>query len=103
MDMNRLFDDKVAISAAYQYDGEKQGEAWKRKIRAYWILKAPTRCRCSGFSRDFSGQPAAAKHHSCALEPFLSAAFQPPSACVLRFGKASLGPWVAAAGRRWTT
>ena len=41
MDMNRLFDDKVAISASYQYGGEKQGEAWKRKIRAYLISKCP--------------------------------------------------------------
>ena len=39
--MNRLFDDKVAISPAYQHDGEKHGEAWKRKIRAYWISKCP--------------------------------------------------------------
>ena len=38
-DMNKLFDDKVAISAGFGYDGEKHGETWKRKIRGYWISK----------------------------------------------------------------
>ena len=40
-DLNRLFDDKVALSAGFGYDGEKHGETWKRKIRGYWISKCP--------------------------------------------------------------
>ena len=39
--MARLFDDKVAMSVAYQYDSEKNGEAWKRRVKAYWISKCP--------------------------------------------------------------
>ncbi len=40
-DLNRIFDDKVALSAGFGYDGEKHGETWKRKIRGYWISKCP--------------------------------------------------------------
>ena len=39
--MNKLFDDKMALSNGFTYDGERNGEAWKRKIRGYWIAKCP--------------------------------------------------------------
>ena len=38
-----LFDEKVAASSAYQYDGTKGGVAWKMKVRGYFISKAPAR------------------------------------------------------------
>ncbi len=40
-ELNKTFDDKVALSAGFSYDGEKHGEAWKRKVRGYWISKCP--------------------------------------------------------------
>ncbi len=43
MDANleKLFDDKVALSAAYTYGGVSGGEQWRRKIRGYWVAKCP--------------------------------------------------------------
>ena len=40
-DMSRVFDDKVALSAAYTYDGTTGGEQWRRKVRGYWVAKCP--------------------------------------------------------------
>ncbi len=37
----KLFDDKVALSASYSYDGDNNGEHWRRKVRGYWISKCP--------------------------------------------------------------
>ena len=37
----RLFDDKVAISQEYAYDGVTNGERWKKKVRGYWLAKCP--------------------------------------------------------------
>ena len=36
-----LFDEKVASSSGYQYDGTKGGVAWKMKVRGYFISKVP--------------------------------------------------------------
>ncbi len=41
LDLNKLFDDKVALSAAYAYDGNTNGEHWRRKVRGYWVSKCP--------------------------------------------------------------
>ena len=41
VDLNRLFDDKIAVSESYRYDGEKAGEAWRRRVRGYWISRCP--------------------------------------------------------------
>ena len=41
LNLQKLFDDKVALSAAYQYDGCNAGEHWRRKVRGYWIAKCP--------------------------------------------------------------
>ena len=38
---SRLFDDKVALSPEYRYDGGDGGERWRRKVRSYWISKCP--------------------------------------------------------------
>ena len=39
--LQKLFDDKAALSPGYQYDGGNSGEHWRRKIRGYWIAKCP--------------------------------------------------------------
>ena len=39
--MSRMFDDRIAMSEAYQYDGTKNGDSWKRKVKSYWISKCP--------------------------------------------------------------
>ncbi len=37
--LNRLFDDKIPLSAEYQYDGEKNGDRWAKKVRGYFLSK----------------------------------------------------------------
>ncbi len=37
--LNKLFDDKVAISAEYAYDGGDDGDHWLTKIRNYFVSK----------------------------------------------------------------
>ena len=39
--MSKLFDDKVALSTAYSYDGGAHGDHWRRKVRGYWVSKCP--------------------------------------------------------------
>ena len=51
-DLNRLFDDKIAISAGFTYDGDKHGENWKRKVRGYWIAKCPDVLPILNFAED---------------------------------------------------
>ena len=41
LDLNRIFDDKVALSTSYAYDGSSHGEQWRRKVRGYWVSKCP--------------------------------------------------------------
>ena len=36
-----LFDDKVMLTAEYQWDGTKGGAAWKSRVERYFITKAP--------------------------------------------------------------
>ncbi len=37
--LNRLFDDKIPLAAEYQYDGEKNGDRWAKKVRGYFLAK----------------------------------------------------------------
>ena len=39
--MSRLFDDKVAMSSDYCFDGVKSGDSWREKTRGYFISKCP--------------------------------------------------------------
>ena len=43
-DLNRIFDHKVAQDHDSQYDGEKSGENWMRKVRGYLVSQ------CSGIA-----------------------------------------------------
>ena len=36
-----MFDDKIASSPPYAYDGVKDGEKWLKKIRGYFMTKCP--------------------------------------------------------------
>ena len=40
-DIEKLFDDKVALADKYQFGGGDGGERWRVKIRGYWIFKFP--------------------------------------------------------------
>ena len=55
-DLNRLFDDKIAISVGFTYDGEKHGEAWKRKVRGYWIAKCPDILPILNYAEDLDSE-----------------------------------------------
>ncbi len=55
-DLNNLFDDKIAISVGYAYDGDKHGEAWKRKVRGYWISKCPDILPILNFAEDLDSE-----------------------------------------------
>ena len=35
----KVFDDKVALSADFSDDGTQGGERWRIKIRGYWVSK----------------------------------------------------------------
>ena len=39
--IEKLFDDKVALADKYQFGGGDGGERWRVKIRGYWISKFP--------------------------------------------------------------
>ena len=39
VDYNKLFDDKVALSADYQFGGGDGGERWRLKTRGYFVSK----------------------------------------------------------------
>ncbi len=39
--MERIFDDKVALSEAYRFTGGDGGERWRMKVRGYWISRFP--------------------------------------------------------------
>ncbi len=41
VNINKLFDDKVPLSQNYQFDGNHGGDAWRIKVRGYWIGKCP--------------------------------------------------------------
>ena len=41
VNLGRLFDDKVALSDAYSFDGVKGGDPWRKKVRGYFISKCP--------------------------------------------------------------
>ena len=38
---NKLFDDKIPTIDEFRYEGTKGGDAWRRKVRNYWLSKAP--------------------------------------------------------------
>ena len=38
----RIFDDKVPTFAEFRYDGVNGGDAWRRKVRGYWVSKVPS-------------------------------------------------------------
>ena len=40
--IEKLFDDKIAVSEEYRYNGSDNGDRWRTKIRGYWISKCPT-------------------------------------------------------------
>ena len=56
VDLNRLFDDKIAVSESYRYDGEKAGEAWRRRVRGYWISRCPDLLPILDFAESFDDQ-----------------------------------------------
>ncbi len=37
----RIFDDTVALSEGYRYDGASGGAKWKKRVRGYWLSKLP--------------------------------------------------------------
>ena len=39
--LDRVFDDKVAMSSDHAYDGNAHGEKWRIKVEGYWIGKLP--------------------------------------------------------------
>ena len=39
--IDKIFDDKVAMSNDHSYDGNANGEKWKIKVEGYWIGKLP--------------------------------------------------------------
>ena len=39
--VNRLFDDTVALSKEYSFDGGDDGDKWYARMRGYWISKCP--------------------------------------------------------------
>ena len=39
--LERLFDDKVALASDYSFDGTQGGEKWRVKTEGYWISKLP--------------------------------------------------------------
>ena len=39
VNLSRLFDDKIALSDSYSFDGVKGGDAWREKLRGYWVPK----------------------------------------------------------------
>ena len=39
INMSKLFDDRVAMSDDYRFDGVKGGDAWLKKIRGYFVSK----------------------------------------------------------------
>ena len=41
INLEKLFDDKVALSAEYAYKGGNGGEQWRVRVRGYWISKCP--------------------------------------------------------------
>ena len=41
INMSKLFDDRVAMSDDYRFDGVKGGDAWLKKIRGYFVSKCP--------------------------------------------------------------
>ena len=40
-DLEKIFDDKVALSETYKFVGGEGGERWRMKIRGYWIARFP--------------------------------------------------------------
>ena len=41
VNLNRLFDDKVALATEYSFDGGDEGDKWYVRTRGYWISKCP--------------------------------------------------------------
>ena len=41
INLEKLFDDKIANSSDYAFVGGDQGEAWRVRVRGYWISKCP--------------------------------------------------------------
>jgi hypothetical protein len=41
VNLSKLFDDKVAMSEDYRFDGVKGGDSWRKKVRGYFISKLP--------------------------------------------------------------
>ena len=39
--MYRLFDEKLAITNDFTYDGIRGGERWRKKVRGYFLTKCP--------------------------------------------------------------
>ena len=39
--LSKAFDDKVALSDKYTYDGLTGGAGWRKKVRGYWLSKCP--------------------------------------------------------------
>ncbi len=39
--LNKLFDDKIALSQEYTYNGTTGGQQWRRKVRGYFLAKCP--------------------------------------------------------------
>ena len=49
-DLQRMFDDRVAQNDDFQYNGEKDGETWKRKVRGYLVSQCPDIAPFLGFA-----------------------------------------------------
>ncbi len=40
--IEKIFDDKIAISEDFKFNGVSGGDKWRVKIRGYWISRCPT-------------------------------------------------------------
>ena len=41
VNLSRLFEDKIALSSDYSFDGVKSGDSWRKKLRGYFISRLP--------------------------------------------------------------
>ena len=62
MKFGRLFDDKIASSPLYAYDGVKDGEKWLKKTRGYFMTKCPDLKPILAFAEGMSEQVITADH-----------------------------------------
>ncbi len=56
-DLNRIFDNKMAASSQFQYNGGKEGEKWKKKVRGYLVSQCSDIAPILDFAEDLGDEP----------------------------------------------